>query len=209
MRELEVLVAPTASSLVTQAEAEAYLGEALGATADLRLAAATREVEALCAQVLRRATYRERTTGSGRDVLLLSRFPLVAVASVSVDDVALDSGSYEVMASVGALHRTDGDVWPAPLRRNPRLYTVTLAPDPGPNVVVEYEAGYADGEVPDDLRLAVLRVLEYRLRRGVGVKAMRAGQASVTYLDERAGATEDGWLRADVLPLVAPYRVAV
>ena len=69
----------------------------------------------------------ERYDGTGRDRLMLRGRPIVSVASVEVDGVALTDGiEYEVHEGPGILERIDGTPW----RRGRR------------NVVVTYSHGY-------------------------------------------------------------------
>ncbi|MDD4567974.1 MAG: hypothetical protein PHU37_08730 [Methanoculleus chikugoensis] len=69
----------------------------------------------------------ERYDGTGRDRLMLRGRPIVSVASVEVDGVALTEGiEYEVHEGPGILERVDGTPW----RRGRR------------NVVVTYSHGY-------------------------------------------------------------------
>ena len=112
----------------------------------------------------------ERYDGTGRDRLMLRGRPIVSVASVEVDGVALTEGiEYEVHEGPGILERIDGTSW----RRGRR------------NVVVSYSHGYTTppGAIVSIVEDLVVGALTHAARnRAVkGASSMSMDGYSVAY----------------------------
>jgi len=112
----------------------------------------------------------ERYDGTGRDRLMLRGRPIVSVASVEVDGVALTEGiEYEVLEGPGILERIDGTPW----RRGRR------------NVVVTYSHGYTSppGAIVSIVEDLVVGALTHaaRNRATKGASSMSMDGYSVAY----------------------------
>ena len=112
----------------------------------------------------------ERYDGTGRDRLMLRGRPIVSVASVEVDGVALTEGiEYEVLEGPGILERIDGTPW----RRGRR------------NVSVVYSHGYVSppGAIVSIVEDLVVGALTHaaRNRATKGASSMSMDGYSVAY----------------------------
>ncbi len=86
---------------------------------------------------------------SRQDGLLLSRFPVSAIASIVENDTTLTAADYELVAQTGELNRLRSDrAWQWPIGK----------------IVVTYTAGYAAiSDLPEGVeRLAIIFVNQYR-----------------------------------------------
>ncbi|HEV7455917.1 MAG TPA: hypothetical protein VGN96_04010 [Roseococcus sp.] len=201
---LTTITPPSASALVLLDVVKADLGLAGTFDQDPWLAseiiAASATIARHCDRVWGRATVQEtfRAVGHDREALLLSRCPVVAVASVLVDGTALAPEGFEVDAEAGILYRLDGDE-----RRGWRARAV----------VVTYTAGYllpgqAGRDLPADVeraaRLLVTAAYEARGRDPMLRSESVQGVGAVSYLDPRAGAED---MPPQAAALLSPYRM--
>lgn len=169
--------------------------------------AASAEVARYCNRVFQRSdAITESVAGTERTRILLSRRPLIAITSVTVDDAALASSEYKIdSASAGTLFRESGWSWDANAS-----HWITKDPAPGEddrNIVVVYKAGYVTraqanpggtfaGQsvtLPLDLEDAVLQIVSSRhgaRGRDPNIKAESLLGASVTYGNDVGGMTE-------------------
>mgnify|MGYP007071609760 CR=1 FL=1 len=189
--------------LCTLAQVEAELGladggemPALNALRDQVSAAIANWCGHVLAEEVVRETWRGRPETDGP--LLLRRFPVTAIASVTEGGVALAATDYELDAEAGRLWRLRGDQWAA---------------WGGSPIQVQYTAGWrvpdqANATLPADIqRAAVLAVVAAWEARGRD-PALRSinipDVAAETYLDPQAGMEA---LPPVVAGLLQPYRV--
>src|SRR5690606_231793 len=94
-------------------------------------------------------------------VLPLRHSPATAVASVTVDGEAVDSGAYSVTPF--ALVREDGEAWPA-----------------GAAILVTYTTGWTQGSEPADVQEALAQATAwFDANPGVGVSLVSIGGETV------------------------------
>jgi hypothetical protein len=89
------------------------------------------------------------SNGVRRNSLLLARRPIVAIVSITENDVVLTAADYEVDKASGLIYRLSDEVrchWP------------------GGTIIVVYSAGYLT--VPDDLKYAAIKFVQYQLQLG-------------------------------------------
>lgn len=94
-------------------------------------------IEGYCGRHFEKATYTEKYRGNGRQKLLLNQYPIISVASVTVNDGLLDASEYEILAEEGTLYRES--LWPW------SGYSAGLVGEPvgsRRNIQVQYTAGY-------------------------------------------------------------------
>jgi hypothetical protein len=143
-------------------------------------------------RTLARATYtNEKYVGNGRQWLKLRHWPIVSVASVTVDGSALLSTDYDISADDGMLFRENGWTGGA-------IALGGLLDDPHPagvryNIQVTYTAGYVTPNqaaeptpvrtLPFDLELAVVKLVtaEYKLRDKQGLGTHTQGDMSMVF----------------------------
>jgi hypothetical protein len=113
-------------------------------------------------RTLASAAYTETRNGTGTKRLVLTNYPVSAVASVTVDGVAVPSYNY-VFDQYGV-----------------QLASGTFSPGSG-NVVVAYTAGYA--EVPADIEQACIELvqLKYKRRLNPDVNSKTQGGETITF----------------------------
>lgn len=131
------------------------------------------------------------------DALVLARFPVVAVTSVTVNGTALTGDEYEADANTGSLHRLDanGD----------------RSPWPAGKITVTYAAGYVlpgdDGrDLPHDIEWATMLLVK------TDYFARQRDPCKKTEVIEGMGRDEwfgGGAVIVTVQPLLAPYRQPV
>ena len=125
------------------------------------------------------------------EALLLSRYPVASIVSVTEYDTVLDAADYEVNAASGVLTRLSDDApagWSAG------------------KIVVSYVAGYALDEVPEEIeRAAIMLVNQYRFAadrdpqlRGESTE----GAGSSSYFD----GMEAGGMSPEVRGLLGEHR---
>lgn len=201
---LAVTTPATDRSLLTIDELRAATGVATGSAADLaalgaRVAAAITRgclvaAAAAVPPTLRQETLTE-TFRPPRPVasLTLSRRPVVAVTSIVMGEVALDTDGFEVEGTAGLVRRLCGDRWIA---------------WPCSKIVVVYDAGWA--MVPDDLKLAASKLaalLWSSQGRDALLKRERIDSPGVDETEREywVGPVDGAALPADVTDLLAPY----
>lgn len=112
--------------------------------------------------------YTETLNGNGKNVLFLLNYPVTAVASVLVDNVAIPA-----RPAIGqAGYSFDKDA----------IYLDGYAFSPGrQNVVIQYTAGFAS--VPADLEQAAIELcaLRYKDKDRIGVSSKSIGPEHVTF----------------------------
>lgn len=145
-----------------------------------------------CNRVLAQETITEtfRLT-SVTEALLLSRYPVASIVSVTEYDTVLDVVDYEVNAASGVLTRLNDDA--------PACWSA------GKNTV-QYVAGYAIDDVPDEIARAVtMLVSQYRFsaERDPQLRSESTeGAGSSSYFD----GMEAGGMSPEVLGLLAEHR---
>lgn len=133
------------ADLITLSRAKYALGGAQGAanlslhadestTLAALITAVTKAISKYCRRNFDEQTYEERYTGQGEQRLMLRHFPILSVASLTVDDVAVSASDYIIDAERGWLFRSGG--W--------------HSLDYG--IEIEYDAGWSS--VPEDIQEA-------------------------------------------------------
>jgi hypothetical protein len=191
---LEVITPATTASLVTLNEAKGYLGIS-GISQDpwleVQIEAASKAVEGFLRRPIRSEIV-EETFFNGRSTIVLERWPLISVTSVTEDGATLADGTdYKKEVRTGMLYRYSGG------ERQDWTGTTT---------VVRYTAGYAT--VPTPIKEAVylaVKGLRESLARDVGVKSERLeGVASMSYF-----AVDGSGLPPEVTERLKPYQQVV
>jgi hypothetical protein len=127
--------------------------------------------------------------------LHLRRYPIVSIAALLEDDVALDPASdYEADSEAGILYRLSGDV---------------RVPWAAQTLVVSYTGGYASLDtVPGDLQTACLTLLKHRLAARTRDPMLK--QISVPGVSERqywvGGVGQNPGLPPEVVGLIERFR---
>jgi len=123
--------------------------------------------------------------------LLLSRYPVSSIVSVTEYDTVLDVADYEVNVASGMLTRLSDDV--------------TACWSAG-KIVVTYTAGYALDDVPEDIQRAVIMLVQqyrYATERDPQLRSEAVeGAGSSGYFD----GLEAGGLSPEVRGLLAEHR---
>lgn len=122
---------------------------------------ASSDIEAHIGRVLRRETVSETFWGANRavDTLILNRWPVASIVSVSVDGSDLDAGDYRLVADAGLLYRLDGGGYAS-------RWAI------GREAVITYVAGYAmpaeaEPDLPAVLEAAAVELVNsYWVSRG-------------------------------------------
>lgn len=128
------------------------------------IAASSRQVEAFCDRVFDIQSYSEKYDGNASDILFLNHTPIIAVASLSIDDEAIPIDDFKVYDDY--------------VRLISRLFT------PGElNVSIDYSAGCfnaATESPPADLEDACIQLVafKYNLRGASGLAEKRVGGAA-------------------------------
>jgi hypothetical protein len=153
---LEVVTAATNFQLTTLAAVKAELGIS-GTTEDTLLGSfidqASAAIVDYCQRPFAQEVYKETVMGYGSNRLMLSRTPIVAVASVTADSEVITDHLIE-NADAGILYRKLGWQWTAPLGWN-----VTSYPMSGREELlfaIQYTAGFI---LPGDATTEKLRTL--------------------------------------------------
>ena len=108
---------------------------------DIALGAAERFIENYCGIKLDVDTITSTTNGDSTAVLFLPVLPIGTINSVEVDGVVKDASEYYV--SNGAV-RLVADVFSAGVQ----------------NIVVDYTTGYADIDLPNDIKVSMFRIAD-------------------------------------------------
>jgi uncharacterized phiE125 gp8 family phage protein len=163
---------------------------------------ASSDIESQLARILCRAGLTERFWGEPycEEYLILRRWPVAAITTVTVDDVEVDEDEYRLDADTGELFRLDASGYPC---------VWTWCKD----IVVVYTAGYVMPEsqsptLPASLEGAAIELVgSYWMSRGRDPKVRSEdipGLGSVTYWVGSVGAS--GELPPSVMTKIAPYR---
>lgn len=153
----------------------------------LLLNAAAGMADAYCNTRFESVAVTEVHDGTGNRFLKLRHRPVLSVTSVTLDDSAISSDSYEIDYDSGRLVVPEYDED----SRNPRIWREPSAAKPGwprgtQNISVVYNYGHA--ATPDDVRAAVCMIAaglyQDGQRRGVSAESM--GPRSLTYKAHQA-----------------------
>ena len=136
----------------------------------------------------------EKLRGRGSVRLVLARRPVVSIASIVVDDVAVDASEYSIEnADAGEVFRRAGWAWSAQMQPGLSYHRAPRTEEP--NIVATYTGGFvtpnqvelgafATRTLPADLEDIVVRLVVSRWH-GMGtdqrVKSEAVMSASVTY----------------------------
>jgi hypothetical protein len=125
-----------------------------------------------------------------RDCLLLSRRPIVSIASITQDDTLLDpTQDYEIQSAAGLVLRLASD----------RIYTWVAE-----KIVVVYDAGWAT--VPGDLKRAAKMVVGSLWAAGTRDPNLKRIQIDgVSVREFWVGPATDPFIQNDVEDLLRPY----
>lgn len=136
-----------ALDLITTADVSATLGAATAARADIALwiTAVSKSIQSYCNRVFKSASVTETLDSPGRNVIAVSRPPVTAVASFTVDGTAMTTADYDLDADAGHFRRVDGGLW-----------------SEGQQIVTAvYTGGYTT--IPEPVKLAALLALKHAL----------------------------------------------
>lgn len=185
-----------------------------------RILVASEAIAGHCNRTFRRAEVTETLRPSGAQVIVLSRTPVVEIASITEGGRTIAASEYVLQnAAAGMVFRDAG--WPA---RQPWLVGVSLTPIPGTgaaDIEVTYTGGYVlpndtsgTRDLPHDLEQACIETVK-SLHLGAGrdrlVVGESLGAASVTYagVNTATGRGAGGIIPDEVLPQLAKYVRAV
>jgi uncharacterized phiE125 gp8 family phage protein len=184
----------TPAALAPLADVKAFLGVS-GVDQDARLnaliATAGATLERYCGALLSQRTVTEvLVADDAHGTLVLGRFPVISLTSVSFDGVAQTLGDFRLAKRAGTLRRVDGAAFP--------LGTITLV----------YEAGWTAATAPAVAEACTRLVASLHQSKGqrLGVAAEAVPDvASVTY-GNSGGVTRGGVsLPSEVSSLLAAY----
>ena len=166
--DLTTLAAVKTAMEVTGTDDDAFLAHLITRASDT--------IRAWCNRVFSVETVRETLRlDRYRPELVLIRFPVVSIASVTVGGTALDAADYEADSTHGVLYRLVARgkfmCWPSDV------------------VVVEYSAGYVlpgndDRTLPHDIEAAALALVRssYHIRdRDPSLKSVTLGSTAINY----------------------------
>jgi len=120
-------------------------------------------IETYCHRHFSKGEYIETYDGDGSTKLFLNEFPIISIASLSIDSIACDSGDYKVYASEGMIKLVDGSVF---TKGNQ-------------NVEITYNAGYE--AIPADIGLCCAKIVALTFKE---IDSDRIGIASQTFGDQ-------------------------
>lgn len=200
-----VTVSPDATRLSTLDRVKSELGITSNDLDDLlgaKLDEATSDIEAHLGRTLARATLTQTFWGDpwGAEYLILDRFPVASVTSVTVDDKLVDASEYRLNTQTGQLFRLDSSGYPC-------VWTWCKS------VIVVFPAGYimpgeSGRDLPFALEAAALSLINsYWQSRGRDplVKSEDVpGLGSVEYWVGSVG--QSGELPPDVVSKISPFR---
>ena len=113
---VEITVAPTVTRLTTLQRVKEELsieGSASDGILGAKIDEATSDIEAHLARTLSRATVTQTLWNVGySEYILLRRYPVASIVSVTVDDIAVDSDEYRLDGDSGILYRLDASGYP-------------------------------------------------------------------------------------------------
>lgn len=182
---------------VTLANVKLYLG--ISTTTDdelleILINQATDTVEAYLGLTVLLTTYtNEVYDGGGTNELFLKNYP-VDTTSVTLqyrNTTVTNNDSWSTVTTTDYfIYGGEGYIWKnTPFIDLPQHYRAT------------YDAGWASGSVPDDLKLAVMKLVSglYNRMRAEGKKSEKLGEYAVSWMDEEV-------LDKGIELLLAPYR---
>lgn len=197
---LIVTTPATSQALTTLAAVKAAL-DVTGSNDDAFLSSTITSVSAVIARWCRRTFALETVTETCRlnryqPEIVVSRFPVVTVTSVTIGGTALDSSEFETDSERGILYRLDANgkyvCWPSDV------------------VVVEYSAGYVlpsehERTLPEDIEKAAILLckVDYYARNRDPLLKSDAVEGIITQTFWVGGSG----LPPDVEMLLSPYRV--
>ncbi len=194
---LEVITPATSLDLTVLVTAKEHLGvtgTALDAKIQNWIKQASDAIASHCSRVFGQETVKETFfVDLDADSLVLERYPIASISSVTVDGVALAGTEHIVDKAKGILSRVDGD----------SLKNWTKG-----KVEVTYLGGYVLlSGLPYDLEQACLKMVQYAYTQGSrDMAAKRVEVPGVMTVDYWVGAMGTaGELPPDVATLVAPY----
>jgi uncharacterized phiE125 gp8 family phage protein len=120
-------------------------------------------------------SYVETRNGNGATKLLLRQGPITAVASLSIDGIAIPARP--AVNQVGFYFGSDF------LHVDGYTFTWPGRNGPAQNVVVNYTAGYAAGAIPPDLEQACIELASTRFksRERIAIKSKMLGAETISY----------------------------
>lgn len=153
-------------SIITTSEYKTYAG-ITGSSYDTVLGElidnAEAKVERYCDRTFAQATFTETIDGSGNELLQLRNYPVTdPVTSVEFRTgvsswTTVDSTGYYLKATIGQLVQSSG----VPVWSGGTLGIRAAWPEGHENVRVIYEGGYADGDMPDDLKFGLYKLVDW------------------------------------------------
>lgn len=169
-------------SLCALADVQAYTGNASAALVSLietLIGNASTMIESVCARTFEAATYTETRNGNGAPMLFLRQGPIVSVASLSIDGIAIPAAttptSYGYVFDDRRLYLRGNAGISARVTGTPGGYPIGFSRGVQ-NIAVEYSAGYAT--IPADLNQACVELVADMLakRDRIDLKSQTLGQ---------------------------------
>lgn len=142
------------------------------ASISLAADAASERIERDTSRVFKRRTLTETHSGDGvASTIYTNRFPILSVASITVDGIALDATFYVVDGARGRIRLLDG-----------RRFSSGVE-----NIALDYDAGYEDADLPSDVVELALqltaRIFKMRSKGGSTFETVNVGPNSFTVRD--------------------------
>ena len=164
---------------ITTTDLENYLGRELSADpgATIAVDAACDMCRTIAEQQFNRGTSTVWLDGSGTDALRLAQYPAGTVTAVSVSGSAVSD--YVLDETNGVLIRKVTDTSVADWNTDYRPTTIVW-PCGRQNIEVTYEHGYADGDVPRDVRMVALAYASRLVVQGPVLRES-SGQQTIAY----------------------------
>ena len=130
-------------------------------------------VEQYCDRKFAKATYTEQRDGDGTDILVVTHWPIISVASLYDDPDRLFGAATLIAPSDYVIYKDEGRI---------QLDGLTFARGLQ-NVKVTYDAGYA--EIPPDLQQAVCELIadRFRNKEHQGLRSLSIGAYSVAFTE--------------------------
>lgn len=126
--------------------------------------------EKYCNRKLIKATYAEKHDGDNTDDILVKNPPIVSVASITEDDITVSSDWYVFYEEEGCIKRKDSGAWAKGIQ----------------NIVVNYDGGYLQTALPNDLKWACLQWLLFLWKQKdnerIGVSSWGFGDQTTTFI---------------------------
>ena len=173
------------NALTTLEEAKSFLGIDSGDTSQDDLLkffinSASDFIEQTCSRKFGKVEISENVDGTSTQSLLLSRFPIIGITSITSDGILVDSAEYKIYSESGKVFRDKG--WSFGNQNIAVVYTAGYVlpkdadPDADPPVV---------RSLPFDLEVACLKLVGAALNKkeAEGVKNGSAGNLSINFGD--------------------------